>query len=215
MKKKYFQHPFGIFFMCAAIISATARGNNLPDTIHIGWRYYSLGPPDYVIGTDTSVKHGGKASGFIQHPFAQEPSTSIVTLMQLIAAEGFRHKRVKLTVYTRSIDLESGAFFFFQVDGADTILAYANTAATMLEETNDWTLYHITLDVPEAAINIEFGVKMMPGQGTLWVDDFNLEVVDQAIPSDDWVGPRKMRVAVTKLKYQPYSKAMNLGFEDR
>ena len=215
MKKIIFRSPFILFFMGAAFTTIETRGDSLPDSIPKGWRYYSNNASDIVIGTDTSVRHSGKASGFIQRPFALKPSTGNVTMMQLIAADPYRNKRVRLTFYARSEGVESGAYFSFQADGKDTILAYANTAGNMIQETNEWTMYHITLDVPEAAINMEFGVQMIPGQGTIWVDDFNLEAVDQNIPSDDWVAPRKLRMAVPKWKFQPNTKAMNLGFEDR
>ena len=215
MKKIHFQSLFMIFFMGAVMITTAARGNNLPDSIPKGWKAPVNKPPDLIIGIDTTVKHSGKASGIIQRPLALKPSTGHVIMMQSIVADGFRNKRVRLTVFARSKEVESGAYFFFQANGTDTILTYANTGSNMIYETNEWTRYQITLDVPEAAVKMEFGVKMAPGQGTIWVDDFNLEVVDQNIPSDDWVVPRKLRMAVTKWKYQPNTKAMNLGFEDR
>ena len=151
----------------------------------------------------------------MQRALALNPSTGNATMIQSIAADAFRNKRVKLTVYARSKEVETGAYFYFKVDGPDTELAFANTAVELIEETTDWTLYHITLDVPEAAINMDFGVVMLPGQGTLWMDDFNLEVVDKSIPSDAWVARGKLRNPVTKKNYQPNAKAMNLGFEDK
>lgn len=212
MKNLYLLKIFSIIIITACLNTSAAT---LPDSIPKGWRYYSDSPPDYVIGTDTSVKHTGNASGFIQRPLAINPSTGNVTMMQSIVADPYRNKRVRMKVYARSKEVESGAYFFFQANGPDTILTYANTGGNMIYETTEWTIYQITLDVPEATKKMEFGVRMTPGQGTVWVDDFNLEVVDQTIPSDDWVTPRKLRMTVTKWKYQPNAKAMNLGFEER
>ena len=201
--------------MGAAFTRIETRGNSLPDSIPKGWRAFTNNAPDIVIGTDTAIRHSGKASGFIQRPFALKPSTGNVTMMQFITADPYRNKRVRLTVYARSEGLESGALFYFRVDGTDTVLAYANTAANVITETTEWTLYQITLDVPEAAIIMYFGVVMREGQGTIWVDDFNFEVVDNSIPSDvKAIGVQPKNTDMKKPSVQN-AKARNLGFEDR
>lgn len=215
MKKIIFRSPFILFFMGAAFTTIETRGNSLPDSIPKGWRYYSNNATDIVIGTDTSVRYSGKASGFIQRPLALKPSTGNVGMLQSIDPGPYRNQRVKLTVYAKSKEVESGALFYFRVDGTDSILPYATTGGNMISETTDWTLYHITLDVPEAAINMEFGVQMISGQGTIWVDDFNLEVVDNSIPSDAMaIRGQSKNPGTRKLSLQN-AIAMNLGFEDR
>ena len=218
MKKINFQSFFMIFFIGAAIITTAAKGNNLPDTIPKGWRAGLNNAPDIVIGTDTLVKHSGKASGFMQRSLSLKLLPGSANLLQSIAAEPYRNKRVRLSVYLKTNEIEftsgRGPFLYFRVDGQDSILTFANTVRNLIVETTDWTMYHITLDVPETSVNLDFGVVLMC-QGTIWIDDYNLEVVDQSIPSDDWVAPNKMKGAVTKKNYQPNAIAMNLGFEDR
>lgn len=215
MNKKHFQSLLMIFIIGAAMITITARGNNLPDSIPKGWQAGARNPPDVIIGTDTSVRHSGKASGFILRPLALKPSTGTVVMLQSIDPGPYRNKKVKLTVYARSKDMEAGAFFYFRVDGEDSVLAYANTARNMIEETNEWTLCHITLDVTEAAIALDFGVVWSRGQGTIWMDDFNLEVVDNLILSEAQVITGQLKYRGTKKRSIPNAKAMNLGFEEK
>lgn len=187
---------------------------NLPDSVPKGWRAYAYNSPDIVIGTDTIVKHNGKASGFLQIPQSVVLCTG--QMIQSIAADPYRKKRVRLTVYLKSKEVEAG-FIFMRVDGPDSAVAFANTLNEPIEETIDWTLYHITLDVLEESRNINFGA-VLKGQGILWVDDFSLEVVDRSIPSDDKVATGLMLIKgwkVPKKNYLPNPVSMNLGFEDR
>ena len=215
MKKIHFQPLTIIFFIGATCITTVARGNNLRDSIPKGWRGTANKPPDLVIGTDTSVKHTGKASGFILRPLALKPSTGNSVMWQSIDPGPYRNKKVKLTVYARSKEVEAGAYFYFRVDGEDSVLAFRSTGGNMIKETNEWTLYHITLDVPEAAIAIDFGVVMSPGQGTIWIDDFNLEVVGDLIPSGALAIRAQLNSTGKKKHAIPNAKAMNLGFEDQ
>ena len=215
MKKILFRSPFILFFMGAAFTTIETRGNSLRDSIPRGWRTEPNNPQDIVIGIDTTVRHSGKASGFVQRALALKPSPGNAVLWQSIAPDPYRNKRVRLTVYARSKEIESEALFYFRVDGTDTVLAYARTIPYLIEETTDWTLYHITLDVPVAAINLDFGVVMTPGQGIIWVDDFNLEVVDNLIQSDAMVITGQSKNPGTRKNSISYAKAMNLGFEDR
>ncbi len=216
MEKINFQPLFMIFFMGAASITTVAMGNTLPDSIPNGWRAAANKPPDLVIGTDTSVKHTGNASGFLHRPIALKPSTGNAIMWQSINAGPYRNKKVRLTVYARSEEVEAGAFFYFRVDGEDSVLAYRNSAADLIKETTEWRSYHITLDVAGAAITMDFGVVWLPGQGTIWMDDFDLEVVDNLILSDTQVISGELKYRGTKKKNAiPNEKAMNLGFEDQ
>ena len=218
MKKILFRSPFILFFMGAAFTTIETRGNNLPDSIPKGWRAGPNNPADIIIGTDRTVRHSGKASGFVQRALSLKPSTGSGVLFQSIAADPYRNKRVRLSVYVRSNDVESregpGPFLYFGVYGTDSVLTYANTMAKMIEETTDWTLYHITLDVPETSVSMEFGMILL-GQGMVWVDDYKLEAVELSIPSDDWIYKQKSPKPVKKMNYRPNAIATNLGFDDK
>lgn len=53
--------------MGSVFIAIETKAAALPDSVPKGWRASVINPPEVDIGTDTMVKHSGKASGFIQH----------------------------------------------------------------------------------------------------------------------------------------------------
>jgi hypothetical protein len=57
--------------------------------------------------------------------------------------------------------------------------------------TRDWRRYEIVLDVPPAAADVAFGAHLS-GPGTIWVDDFQLEVVDPSVPVTNFGAPRNL-----------------------
>ena len=99
MKKILFQSPFILFFMGAAFITTNASAANLPDSVPKGWRMATSSTPDIVMGTDTTIKHGGKASGFIQR--APSPAYGFGNMLQYIAADAYVNKRVRLTAFLK------------------------------------------------------------------------------------------------------------------
>lgn len=202
-----------LFFIGAAFFASETRAGNLPDSIPKGWRSDSINSRDVVIGTDTVVKRSGKASGFIRRD--PTPSYGTGTIMQTIAADAYRNKRVRLTVYIKSKEVES-ALLHMRVDGPDTTVAFGNTMANIITDTRDWTLYQITLDVPEESRNIIISAALI-GQGIFWMDDCKLEIVDRSIPSDDLIasGAVKSSAWLLRMKYQPNPSAINFNFEDQ
>lgn len=203
----------GLFFIGAVIFASETRAGNLPDSIPKGWRSDSINSKDVVIGTDKTIMRTGKASGFVQRE--PNPSYGAGSLLQFIDANPYRNKRVRFTMYIKSKEVES-AYLFMSVDGLDTSVAYANTYTKLIEETIDWTMFNITLDVPEESRNIRIGASLL-GQGTIWLDDCKLEVVDRSIPSDDVFtsGKVKSGTKIRKVNYLPNATAMNLDFEDQ
>ena len=62
------------------------------------------------------------------------------------------------------------------------MLAFDNMCNRKLEGTNDWTKLEIVLDIPEDSTNIGFGV-IFSGDGKMWADDFEFEVVRKTVPT--------------------------------
>jgi hypothetical protein len=217
MKNLIFLISFNLFFMGSVFIAIETKAVAVPDSIPKGWRASAINPPEFVIGTDTLVKHSGKASGFIQH--APTPIFARYTMFQSISADAYLNKRIRLTAYLKSGEVYFAGIYMNVigvVEGADTVLKYANRNREQpIQETTDWTLFQITLDVPENSRSIGFGVWLF-GQGTLWLDDFTLEEVDNSIPSDDWVikGYWNRERSYIKKNFLPNATAMNLGFEE-
>lgn len=50
-----------------------------------------------------------------------------------------------------------------------------------LQGDNDWVENSLVLDVPEGAVAISYGVALQ-GNGKVWLNEVNLESVDQSVP---------------------------------
>src|SRR5205823_4681775 len=69
----------------------------------VGWG--GGGGTDYELGVDRTVRHGGKASGFVKS-IAATP-TWYGALTQAFNAERFRGRRIRMTAYVKSRDVEN------------------------------------------------------------------------------------------------------------
>jgi hypothetical protein len=156
----------------------------------------------FATGVDREVAHGGHASVSIRSVVAE---THFRAVTQLIKADAYRGKRVRLTGYLKARDVRGGwAGLWLRVDGPDAkLLAIDNMAAQRVMGTTDWSRHSVVLDVPEAAVRLAFGA-LLHGTGQVWADDLTLEVVD----------PKE--VTVTSKGVEPITRAeraSNLDFE--
>jgi hypothetical protein len=167
-----------------------------------GWFASGSSPKDYEVRLDRSEHHSGKASGAITS--VSETPTGFGTLMQVFKADNYRGKRLRMTGYAKTKDVESWAGLWMRVDGpGGTALAFDNMQDRPLTGSLGWEEYEIVLDVPETGTNISFGV-LLAGKGRVWVDDFAFEIVGKDTPSTDLRG---------KMREMPLEPA-NLSFED-
>jgi hypothetical protein len=173
-----------VWILCGPVF---AVGADLP----AGWIKAGSHPAEYQMGLDATARHGGKASGFVKatatdlHGFG--------TLMQMAAPGKYRGKRVRFSGYVKSEKVQSGwAGLWFRIDGpkqGDT-LGFDNMQQRPIKGTTDWTRYEIVLDVPTTAAALAFGV-LLSGDGQVWMDDLNFEVVSSAVPrTGSLAGPR-------------------------
>ena len=174
-----------------------------------GW--VLVGPANaYSFRVDSAEKHSGRASGLL------ECSTSDVnefgSFLQTIRADSYRGRRVRLSGYMRTRDVENSARMWMRVDGAETSpIAFDNMANRAVRGDNDWSRYEIVLDVPTVAVQIAYGA-ILGGQGRLWVDDLMLEVVGADVATTDMHQPAvPFKPGVpSDLSRQP----VNAGFEE-
>ena len=106
---------------------------------------------------------------------------------------------------------------FMSVQSLDSTIAYGNSLNEFIDGNADWTLCHVTLDIPVNSSNIDFGVALT-GQGIVWVDDFRLEIVDKSVPSDDRIskGLTAKQKHPESYKTGPLNPTpTNLDFEDQ
>jgi hypothetical protein len=133
------------------------------------------GGKDYELSRDKDVKHGGKSSGSVKSK-GDDPE-GFGTLTQVFRAEKYQGKRLKMTAFVKSEDVDGWAGLWMRIDGKEkTGLAFDNMQQRAIQGTTDWQKYEIVLDVPEEAEEIYFGF-LVSGKGKGWVDDIKFETV--------------------------------------
>ena len=194
----------GLPSMLVVIVAAVAvhgvsrAGPGLPD----GWTRAGSTPADFDMGTDHSVAHAGKSSGYLRSKVAKPAGFG--TLMQMCKAEEFQGKRVRLSAWIKAENVRSWAGLWMRVDGNEPnhMLAFDNMQSRPIKGTSDWRQYAIVLDVAPEAKDIAFGI-LLNGPGAVWLDEVSFEVVDRSVPTTG-TGPGADLAA----------KPVNLDFEE-
>jgi hypothetical protein len=158
-----------------------------------GWVMEGAG--DYELGLDQKVVHGGRASAHLK---AIVPQPREAALLQLISADAYRGRRVRISGWIKSEGVQMAAVGarVETIDGGH-MLAYGRDEVV---GSHGWTRREVVLDVDPQAQRIALGAGVW-GLGEIWVDDFSLEVVDRSVPTTD------------KLPRWPDAPS-NLGFEE-
>lgn len=143
-----------------------------------GWFLAGSHSGNYKIGLDKSIYKTGNSSAFLES--TKKKTEGFGTLMQICSAEEFLGKRVKMTAYIKSKDVEDWAGMWLRVDSkySKKPLSFDNMYDRSLKGTNDWTKCEIILDVPDESSTINFGV-LLNGTGKVWFDDVKFEVVSK------------------------------------
>ena len=136
-------------------------------------------PEAFQMESDTSEFHSGGSSA---HLFSTENSVrGFGTIMQSFDADEYRGKRVRLSAWVQSRDVQDWAGLWMRVDAKGSSVSFDNMADRPIKGSAEWTQHHIVLDVPENADTIALGA-LLSGTGELWVDDFELDLVPQSTP---------------------------------
>ena len=167
-----------------------------------GWFASGSAPKEYEVRIDRNEHYSGKASGFITCKIDQP--TGFGTLMQVFKADNYHGKRVRMTGYVKTEDVETWAGLWMRVDGpGGVILAFDNMQDRPIRGTIGWEEYEVVLDVPDNGVNVSFGV-LLAGKGKAWADDFAFEEVGKDIDVTD------LKKKITDMPAEPG----NLGFEN-
>ncbi len=171
------------------------------DEIPKGWYPAGSNPSEYEMGVDNSTFQNGHACAYIKSKSPKEKEFG--TLMQTISAESFLGKRLRLSGYIKSKDVERWSGMWMRIDGeSNQQLGFDNMFDRPIEGTTEWKNYEIVLDIPSSSSTINYGV-LLNGEGEVWFDNFKLEEVDNSVP-------------VTNLKKENKfpNKPINLDFEE-
>ena len=155
--------------LAAFALSASPLDAQLPR-----WNAGSQSLGEFDITRDTSVVHTGHASIRVH---ADEEPTAFVSIATAFAAERYHGRHVRYSVFLRSESLRGlGGQLWARADDANNrSVAFINSVQlTSFRGTNDWTQLSVSLDVPNEAARVFFGV-ISPSAGTLWIDDARIE----------------------------------------
>ncbi|MGZ9586762.1 helix-turn-helix transcriptional regulator [Paenibacillus marinisediminis] len=151
-----------------------------------GWMLTGVYPHQYEVGVDRKVVNRGTASGTIKGGPATN-AQGFGTLMQMVKADHYRGKRVRLTGFIKTEEANS-AGMWMRIDGKDEeALAFDNMQNRPIMGTTDWMSYDVVLDVADNASAVAFGVLLI-GPGQVWIDGIRLEEVDRSVPTTDSMG---------------------------
>jgi hypothetical protein len=137
------------------------------------------GGEGYERSLDATEKHGGKSSGCLKS--TGDGANAFGTLLQFFKAEKYRGKRLRLSAFVKSEDVEGWSGLWMRVDGKEkTGLAFDNMMGRPIKGTNGWEKYEIVLDVPDDAEEIYYGA-LLAGKGKVWVDDVTFDAVGKDV----------------------------------
>ncbi|HHV53911.1 MAG TPA: sigma-70 family RNA polymerase sigma factor [Firmicutes bacterium] len=161
------------------------------DELPKGWFAAGSHPKDYSMGVDKHVTHEGNPSGYIRSKVS-EPA-GFGTMMQTFKADAFRGRRLRLSGYLKSENVEGWAGLWMRVDGPQrNTLSFDNMSNRPIVGTTGWTKYSLVLDVPESSLNIAFGI-LLAGRGQVWVAELQFDVVGDDVPTTDLLaGPQPL-----------------------
>ncbi len=134
-------------------------------------KHWGGGGDGYELKLDGQNPHAGTQCGRIEG----KTDSGFGTYTQCIDAQRLRGKRVQLSGFLRS-DLQGHGGLWMRIDAAKQVVGFDNMLDRPVKGKTDWTRHRIVLDVPPDSTKICFGF-LLTGQGDLWADDFNIEVV--------------------------------------
>ncbi len=182
------------------------------DSLPAGWiRPDTLLSSLYSVGIDRETRRSGLGSLRIRRD-QRETTSDIETIAQVVLADAFRGKRVRLSGYLRVSDSTGTAGLLLAVSGSPTGTPYDNTLFWRpLRGSVDWQRRDVVLNVPADAQHIRIGV-LFRGSGAAWFDDLDFSVVDTAVATTGRLLPAWPPPA---LQYTPGATPGNLDLEPR
>ena len=153
------------------------KENQLPE----GWYRAGSKPNSYAMHLDKGA--GKDGNDVITIKSVDRLIDGFGTVMQSFMLEKYLGKRIKMTGYLKTRDVEDWAGLWLRVDGKKyKLLAFDNMKNGKRDRSvtgnTDWKQYEIVLDVPDEAINISFGT-LLSGKGQVWFDKIDFEVVSK------------------------------------
>lgn len=135
-----------------------------------GWFLSGSNPFNHEMGIDHEVVHQGKTSGYLKSKTVLD-STEFSTMMQTFKANQFIGKRIRLSCFIRTKDVDTYAGMWMRVDDTmEDVLQFDNMSNRPIKGNTNWNRYSIVLDVPNQSAVISFGIPILfPNQ--IWISN--------------------------------------------
>ncbi|HEX2866058.1 MAG TPA: hypothetical protein VHO03_03400 [Ignavibacteriales bacterium] len=174
----------GIFFV---MLSISFFGFELnPDgSIPKGWIKAGTDSKSYEVGIEKGAGNDGSNAAYIKSIKADIKGFGV--LLQGFSAEKYLGKRVRLSGYMKSKDVENSAGFVMRIENEEDRshpLGFDNMSNRPVKGNTDWKIYQVVLDVPENSTEIMLG-GLLTGKGQVWFSNLKFEVVDKSVPTTD------------------------------
>lgn len=156
------------------------------EAIPSGWCLSGSHPADYIAGIDKTQAHSGSQCASLVNRVAAPDVAGFATLMQEVSAKNYAGKRIKMSAWLKTEEIQSWASLWLSVYGpaGRTNVSFDNMCDRTITGTTSWTKHDIVLDVPFDGTKLGFGA-ILAGVGQLWVDDFTFEEVGSDIAITD------------------------------
>jgi beta-lactamase regulating signal transducer with metallopeptidase domain len=139
------------------------------------WFLAGSNPEDYA----ASLDHQDKPAHLLAS--TAETCQGFGTLMQMFSAKAFLGKRVRLSAWVKTENLEAWAGIWMRVDGpGGEVAAFDNMKERPLQGSLDWKRYQVVLDVAPEASALGLGI-LVAGKGKVWMLEPELEIVDGSV----------------------------------
>lgn len=139
-----------------------------------GWFLAGSSPSDYEIGIIEDKARGSNVA-FLKS--TEKKIKGFGTIMQSFNSKNFNGKKVKLSGYIKSIEVDDWAGMWMRVDKEEERgVSFDNMQDRPIKGTTDWKKYEIILDVPSESISISYGVLTV-GTGEVLIDNFSFKIV--------------------------------------
>lgn len=136
----------------------------------------------YECGLETGFAHSGDIAAYLKSTAFD--AVRFCSLHQVIRPDAYIKQRIRLSAYVKALGVKKSAGLWMRIDGPTGYLRLDDMRKRPIVGTSNWTRYEIVLDVPKCSTQIVFGL-LFSGQGKVWIDDVQLEIVEATVPTTD------------------------------
>lgn len=142
----------------------------------------------FAFELDNKVVQSGLVSAKLSKPDAGKRESG--SIWQALRPCEWQGKRVRFAGYAKTADVENSFNLYISARASPShpsaargrVLGSDFMEDRKIKGTTDWTRYELVFDVPEGTIWLGYGAVLV-GPGTVWVDNLEIEEVDQSVPT--------------------------------